>query len=165
MNSKAISPLIATVLLIGFAVALGAIIMNWGNTFTQEQIESAELRADREVECGLDVELSIKEIAGEPQLYYTNSTGNLTFILENRGRSTVNSIRIRIIGQNGTNINETDLADTKIVSGGTIKRDVVYTNAYIDQVEFIPYLNTTGAVTPSLCTRNTLVKDDIPSKA
>ena len=30
MNKKGISPLIATVLLIGFAVALAAVVMTWG---------------------------------------------------------------------------------------------------------------------------------------
>jgi len=163
-NKKAISPLIATVLLIAFAVALGAIVMNWGRTYTQEQIDTAAKRSDEEIECGLDVELAIKEVAGEPQLFYTNSTSNLTFMLENKGRKTINSIRVVIIGQDGEDINITDLTDSKIITGGIIKRDVTYTDASIDQVVFIPYLNTTGSTKPTLCTRNKLEKDDIPSR-
>lgn len=33
---KGVSPLIATVLLIAFAVALGAVVMNWGRTYLSE---------------------------------------------------------------------------------------------------------------------------------
>lgn len=36
MNKRGISPLIATVLLIGFTVSLAAIIINWGTSFTRE---------------------------------------------------------------------------------------------------------------------------------
>ncbi len=163
-NKKGISPLIATVLLIAFAVALGAVVMNWGRTYTQDQIDTAAKRSDEELECGLDIELKIKEVAGEPQLFYTNSTGNLTFMLENVGRKTINSIKVIIIGQNGEDINITDIPDSKIISGGILKKDVIYTNASIDQVTFVPYLNTTGSTEPTLCTRNKLEEDDIPNK-
>lgn len=163
-NKKAVSPLIATVLLIAFAVALGAIIMNWGRTYTEDQIDSSTKRSNEELECGLDVVLAIKEVAGEPQLFYTNSTGNLTFMLENKGRKTVDSIRVIIIGQNGQDVNITDVTGSKIISGGIIKKDVTYTNASIDQVTFIPKLNTTGSSEPTLCTRNKLEKDNIPNR-
>ncbi len=164
-NKKAISPLIAAVLLIAFAVALGAIVMNWGRTYTQEQIDTATERSNEELECGLDVELAIKEVAGEPMLYYTNSTGNLTFMVENVGRKTINSLRVIIIGQDSKNVSITDLSDSKIVPGGILKRDIIYDNASIDQVTFIPYLNTTGSTEPTLCTRNKLEENDIPTKS
>jgi len=37
MNKRGISPLVATVILISFAVALGAVIMNWGNRVYENQ--------------------------------------------------------------------------------------------------------------------------------
>jgi flagellin-like protein len=43
MNKKGISPLIATVLIIGFTVALAAIIMTWGTTFSDKwKLEKAK---------------------------------------------------------------------------------------------------------------------------
>ena len=36
MEKKGMSPLVATVLLIAFAVALGAVVLNWGEEFVQE---------------------------------------------------------------------------------------------------------------------------------
>jgi len=41
-NKKGVSPLLATVLLIGFAVSIGAVIMSWGKTaFEQTQNQTA----------------------------------------------------------------------------------------------------------------------------
>jgi flagellin-like protein len=162
MKKKAVSPLIATVLLIAFAVALGAFIMNWGKIFTRDQISDAELRSDRELECGLDVGLEIYKINGESQLYY--SGGNITFMLKNPGTKNIDSIRIVVIGQNNTDINVTDIPNSSIEAGGVFKGSVEYASDDVDQVEFIPYLNTTGSSTPSLCTGNSLIKEDIPSR-
>ena len=39
MNKKGISPLIATVLILGFTVALAAIIMTWGTDFTKKILD------------------------------------------------------------------------------------------------------------------------------
>ncbi len=164
-NKKGISPLIATVLLILFAVTLGVIIMNWGKSYSEDQIEAATKKSNEELECELYIDLAVKEIAGEPQLYYSNSTGNLTFMLENRGSKTIDSIRVTIIGQNAQDINITDISDSSISPAGVLKKDVIYTNASVDQVIFTPYLNTTGSSEPTLCTRSKLEKDDIPSKA
>jgi len=36
LNKRGVSPLIATVLLIAFAVALGAVVMNWGSSYVSE---------------------------------------------------------------------------------------------------------------------------------
>lgn len=41
-NKKGVSPLIATVLLIAFAVSIGAVIMNWGKSALEEEEEVAE---------------------------------------------------------------------------------------------------------------------------
>ena len=158
-NRKAVSPLIATVLLIAFAVALGALVMNWGKRYTEEQMEYTSTKSSEELECELNVELALKEVSGEPQIFYKNSTNNLSFIIENKGRKDIDSIRVIIIGQSGNDINTTDLTDSKIVAGGTIKRSVNYTNTSIDEIKFIPKLNTTGSTTPTLCTRNTLIVD------
>ena len=169
-NRKAVSPLIATVLLIAFAVALGALVMNWGKRYTEEQMEYTSTKSSEELECELNVELALKEVSGEPQIFYKNSTdpslpGSLTFTIENKGRKDINSIRVIIIGQSGNDINTTDLTDSKIVAGGTIKRSVNYTNTSIDEIKFIPKLNTTGSTTPTLCTRNTLIVDSFTNLA
>ena len=43
-GKKGISPLMATLLLIGFAVALGAIVMNWGRGIEETSLQLGECR-------------------------------------------------------------------------------------------------------------------------
>ena len=85
-------------------------------------------------------------------------------MLKNSGTTDVDSLRIVVIGQNNTDINTSDIPTSNIAAGGVLKKSVIYTNDDIDQVEFIPFLNTTGAPTASLCTGSSLIKDSIPSK-
>ena len=51
MNNKGISPLIATVLIIGFTVALAAIIITWGSSFVQRTQRQVGEQADFSIVC------------------------------------------------------------------------------------------------------------------
>jgi len=55
LNKKAVSPLIATVLLIAFAVALGAVVMNWGRSYVETTAEYAERGSDIQILCSRDI--------------------------------------------------------------------------------------------------------------
>lgn len=50
-NKKGISPLIASILLIGFTVALAAIIMTWGTSFVKKQTEQTETEGSKALDC------------------------------------------------------------------------------------------------------------------
>ena len=59
MNKRGISPLIATVLIIGFTVALAAIIITWGTRFVTTTQESVGKQADVSVACsGIDFDIT-----------------------------------------------------------------------------------------------------------
>lgn len=58
-TKKAISPLIATVLILGFTVALAAIIMTWGTGFTKNIQKSTEETSNNQLKCALDVDFEI----------------------------------------------------------------------------------------------------------
>ncbi|MBN1544355.1 hypothetical protein JW898_02730 [Candidatus Woesearchaeota archaeon] len=100
-SRKAVSPLIATVLLIAFAVALGAVVMNWGRGYVEDTANIARERSDTEVTCASEVDIGIVEIDSVPQICY-NSTGSgnatLEFILENKQERAVEKIQVRLIG-------------------------------------------------------------------
>ena len=51
MNKKGISPLIATVLIIGFTVALAAIVITWGVRFTETTQENVARETDVGLTC------------------------------------------------------------------------------------------------------------------
>ena len=99
-SRKAVSPLIATVLLIAFAVALGAVVMNWGRGYVEDTASIARERSDTEVKCASEVDIDIVEIDSVPQICY-NATGvntSLEFIIENKKERTVERIQARLIG-------------------------------------------------------------------
>ncbi len=50
-NKKGISPLIATVLLIGFAVALAAVVIKWGLDFIKNKADATESPTQNKIIC------------------------------------------------------------------------------------------------------------------
>ncbi len=102
-NKRAVSPLIATVLLIAFAVALGAVVMNWGRGYVEDTANTARERGDAEVKCASDVDIAFVDIDGTPQVCYNTSSytgdgGNVSidFIIENRKSTTVWELQARM---------------------------------------------------------------------
>ena len=59
MLKKGISPLIATVLLIGFTIALVALIMIWGRNFIQERAEKEGLLSEKKLSCTNNVDFTV----------------------------------------------------------------------------------------------------------
>jgi len=57
INKRAVSPLIATVLLIAFAVALGAIVMNWGRGYVEDTQDFARESSEGQLTCSSDVQM------------------------------------------------------------------------------------------------------------
>ncbi len=55
MNKKGLSPLIASVLLVAFTMAVGAIIINWITGFTQQQTTVVGQRGENQIKCGYSV--------------------------------------------------------------------------------------------------------------
>lgn len=128
-NKRGISPLIATVLLIAFAVALGAVVMSWGKAYvTMDDTER--------VACS-KVELKIHVIE-EPQLSFSRTENYLNFMIDNTGGIDIKGVRIWVIGEKEnmiTNIEE------EIKQGYPLRKRLdynfgVYGN--IKQVNFVP---------------------------
>jgi flagellin-like protein len=62
LDKKGVSPLIATVLLIAFAVALGAIVMNWGRGYVEDTQDFARESSENQLTCSSDVEMDFEVI-------------------------------------------------------------------------------------------------------
>jgi flagellin-like protein len=92
-NSKrGVSPLIATVLLIAFAVALGAVVMNWGRA----QLDPGQ---QNQGSCP-SVDIAIERIGERPNVCYSTSGDNLvSFLLRNNGNIAVTKFRITLISE------------------------------------------------------------------
>jgi flagellin-like protein len=147
---KAVSPLIATVLLIAFAVALGAVVMNWGRGYVEDTANIARERSDTEVTCASEVDINIVDIDSVPQICH-NETDNKTiyFIVENKQSRTVEKIQARLIGD-ATRVPYTiDLGDDSNLTMNAAKLlnftydDTVYGDPI--QLKLTPYIKVGGS--------------------
>lgn len=89
---KGISPLIATVLIIGFTVSLAAVIMTWGSSFVKNLQEETKLSADRSMAC--------TQATFEIKAAFTYGT-TLAAVVEGTGRQDIKSFIIRVSGKKG----------------------------------------------------------------
>ncbi len=87
MNKKGIAPLVATLLLISFAVALGVVIM----TFGRAQVEL-------EAQCPINVGLKLSKIGGVEQLCYDAAKRDLSFTVENGVNIDIEGLVVNVIG-------------------------------------------------------------------
>jgi len=85
MKIKAVSPLIATIILIALTVALGAIIVGWARGYVSNQVTN----------LGAQVQIL--------QVSYNNSNGNMAILAQNIGSNqlVVNNLLVKFSSTNG----------------------------------------------------------------
>ncbi len=102
MNTRGMSPLIATVLLIAFAVILGAIVMSWGEKYIEEKAEFVNNKS--EVGTGCDTaDIHVVNIQGLPKVCQHDETLQLTLETEDHQ---VWDVHARVIGEKNTLVQE-----------------------------------------------------------
>lgn len=101
------SPLIATVLLIAFAVALGAMIMNWSSGIDPGEKGSF-------AECG-----GISLTTTKPICYSDNA---LQFTLKNDGKGKISAVSIHLTNEDGDLDMLVRIRDSSMIKGETIER-------------------------------------------
>jgi len=88
MNKKGISPLIATVLLIGSTIALAALVMVWSQNLFQSTTERTGRGVEAEIICASDVQFRITSITG--------TESPLTIEVLNNGDHPIEEFKARI---------------------------------------------------------------------
>jgi len=96
MNKKGIAPLIATVLLVAFAVAISAIVMDWNRQYVEDTSNTARIESEMAVTCNLNLGLQVEEVHGEQQICYDNETDRIRVVLENVKRTKIEDIQMRV---------------------------------------------------------------------
>ncbi len=92
MYKKAVSPLIATVLLIAFAVSLGAVLLTYMTSLG---------------ECG-SVSIEISKMNDEPVICFNSNSNKLEFTIENSGREDVEYMKLTLTG--ALNVDNVDVS-------------------------------------------------------
>ncbi|MBI2208680.1 hypothetical protein HYU50_04245 [Candidatus Woesearchaeota archaeon] len=155
-NKRGVSPLIATVLLISFAVALGSVVLNWGKN----------LDISRSGDACSGAAIKIRNI-GEGEVCYSGSGSNISinFILDNPGDVDVVGLSIWIVGDKGTKL--LDLDNIEIKSGELldVKDDRIKydfnTYGMINYVQFIPRVKAGAGI--DICPKNSVKAEKIGS--
>jgi flagellin-like protein len=127
-SKRGLSPLIATVLLIAFAVAMGAMIMNWSSTIG-EGLNSPDC-------SGIKLLMS-------PAICYKENVIKIN--LRNQG-GVVEELKLKISDDNS--VNEVALKNSKLRLGDEVHKDISYSMTGKTSVEVIPSVNHNGKVTP-----------------
>ncbi len=111
-NKKGISPLIATVLIIGFTIVIAALVITWGtNLFKKTQQQTGELS---------DVNLACTEVLGSMDINANvdpNAPGTLTLTVDNGANREVGGFTLRVYNADQTSAETIDSSDaTKVTS-------------------------------------------------
>ncbi|MDP2750809.1 MAG: hypothetical protein Q8O89_08315 [Nanoarchaeota archaeon] len=168
-NKKAVSPLIATILLIAFAIALGAVVMNWGSTYVKKQTEDIESKSNADIKCSTDSYLRVLSINGVPQICLRNSSTpeRVEFLLENGPNTDLEGVLVTLVynGTTGSDTNVT-LVSQIIQKARTAKLNVTYNTAsfgLLKQVRVAPVMKIQNVKDTVICSKSALVLEDIYS--
>ena len=155
MNTRGMSPLIATVLLIAFAVILGAIVMSWGEKYIEEKADFVNNKS--EVGTGCDTaDIHVVIIQGIPQLCQRDETLELTLETEDHQ---VWDVHARVIGDKNTLVQES-LLTNPIPQAGAAKILVHTTSAgNIQQIKLTPKSREGKNVI--LCSKKAVIAENI----
>ena len=94
MSKRGIAPLIATILIVGFTIALGAVVITWGGTFVRNLQQSTEKTAIKQINCFADMQIDIRSacFGGD----------SIRILINNLGGYNITSFNARINGENGS---------------------------------------------------------------
>ena len=93
ISKQGISPLIATVLIIAFTVALAVIVINWGTSFTRDLQDNTSNSADFQISCAQEVVYSIKSAC-------VTTGGALNVVVSNDGSKALDQVIVRTTSLN-----------------------------------------------------------------
>ena len=153
LNKKAVSPLIATVLLVMIVVSIGAAVMVVIQGLTEEQITNVETQSDL-IACGSEVDVDLVEIDNNYRICtnVSDASSNITLYLENSGLKDITGFKVIVYGADGfSSMTYTSTAAT--LDKGEIKllafnfSSVASTYTELDRIEINPQVTGRETVT------------------
>lgn len=154
-NKKAVSPLIATVLLISFAVALGAVVLNWGR--------SLDLSEPGDQCSSVSIKIRVIE---NTEVCYTSSgqKGYFKFVLDNKGDIDIDGLSIWITGDNKNkliNFDELFIRSGELLDIKDNSVEIPEFNTYgtLKDIQFIPKIKVDGSL--NVCAKNSVKANKI----
>ena len=162
MNKRGIAPLVATVLLIAFSVALGAVVMSWGETYIEEKAEFVQQSGQHEVAsagCGI-VQWGFIEVSGLPEV--CRSADGIVAFFDNGPAQGLAGVKARLVGSAGVHEVENVLAaPLDRASSQKVTVPVPAAIGELRQVRFTPVV--VEQRLRDFCTAKALVIESLPS--
>ncbi len=124
LDKQGLTPLMVTLLLISFAVALGVVIMNLGRA----QVET-------EAQCPINIGMKLSAIGGVEQLCYDQNKKELSFTVENGVNINVEGLIVNLIGAQKAETIE--LTEAKMGKAGNYMGRVAYDQTTAGQIRQI----------------------------
>jgi len=127
VNKKAISPLIATLLLIAFTVALGVMIMNFGKNIVDDYGDCKSINVELDNFPG--------------SICYLEESSQLSFTVVNKGKTDVSSLAIKSTNlkeYGDDKVQEFNVPNSQIKASETISKTYPYSKPESLKLEIIP---------------------------
>ena len=159
-SKKALSPLIAAVLLIVVVVGIGAVVVGMTRSMVSENRDTVSQTDDR-MSCSRDVVLEILEIDKEPQI--CKGSDYINVVIENVGTTDIQDFQLLAYGSTGVYNNESIGAGT-LAKGGALELNATYDAVQVgtlQQAKFVPKLKKSGATGYHFCSEVALKYEDI----
>lgn len=130
MNKKGVSPLIATVLLIAFAVSVGAVIMNWTSSATG-------IESHGEGDCGI-TSLNVVEINGQKEICLDRERKKIIITVET-GQMQIEGIRISFLGSTNKVIDKNEQIEAGALKTFELSYDPAI-NGELNKIKLTPFI-------------------------
>lgn len=143
-GKRAISPLIATVLLIAFAVSIGTLIMNIGKDVLANVGDCT------------DVKMEVQTINGKPLFCYDDTNDKINMMIKNTGGVDIKYVRLGITTTD-FNHEEINVEDSALKAGKTLTKSVDYSRGGNFKTEIIPIITASGKETA--CLENAVIAE------
>lgn len=160
-NTRGITPLVATVLLVAFSVGLGALVMSWGEEYISEKAEFAQGTPEVKNMCDL-AKIDIIKITGNPQICL-GAQGIQVFI-DNGPDIDLVGVHARIVGSKTVDVQE-NILSLPLIKGNAARSYITYKPeiGQLLQVKLTPKILENNQV--ALCSQNAITLERIPNCA
>ena len=165
-NKKAISPLIASVLLIVVVVGIGAVITGIVRNYVTEGKQTITEKSS-DMKCGTEIMIEVPVVASEMKICKNQTAETITFILQNTGSAMIDDLQVKVFGTNGFDAVDTVITDTG-AAGLAVGNTSSYTVSYdalsvgdILEVKLVPRIKVVGRTEKAYCTDSGLTFADL----
>jgi flagellin-like protein len=167
-SKKAVSPLIAAVLLIVITVTIGAVVMSLIRVYVTEG--DRDITEGKEaIKCGRDVSMELALVNDNYQICNGTAEDNdmaaLWFMVENTGTMDILDAQVRIVGSKGIFLNDSVFNGT-LKMGGAQVVNMTYDPDSVGefrQVKIVPRINLPGVTEHAYCSDSGIAISSIPN--